>query len=124
MYRLLETVNIYLTEIHAVLCMIGCIGSVYLMQLTGHHGDEVGDKPYMIAMRRVGLWVLALCLLWAVNYSDSKDWAPWPPDVAIVACVDFLIIVRSLTLFKKLQCLRIARQNFATRQSSNQKVSV
>ena len=52
----------------------------------------------LIYTRRVSMMTLFGALLWAWSYCLTKGWEPWPANIAVIAAVDFMLLVRAITL--------------------------
>lgn len=87
-----------LTGIHTALCLFGAGLALYLMQLTSHEHED-GVDPWTIRWaRRASLAMTGITLLGSVLYSDSKGWQPWPPHLALVVCVNLILLIRILAI--------------------------
>lgn len=109
MHSLFAAIN--LTTVHGLLCMTGALLAVYVMQMTGHKDAELNDSYVLACARRISLWLLGLSLLWAFNYSDVQGWSPWPPDVAVIACIDMTLFIRAITLYRRSQWIKMVRDS-------------
>ena len=82
-----------LTAIYLILCIIGILLCLYVMQLFAIGVLEmIGDPPSAFWARRSGLAIVALSLCWCLFYSIQKGWQPWPPDLLLVAGLDLLLL--------------------------------
>lgn len=80
-----------LSTLHAALTLIGAGLALYVMNLPGHERGDNADPVWLQWLRRVSLGGLAAALLWSLNYSLSRQWQPWPPEIAIhVALISWL----------------------------------
>lgn len=87
-----------LTGIHTGLCLFGAILALYLMQLTSSEAEDSVD-PWAIRWgRRASLAATGVTLLGCVLYSDAKGWQPWPPHLALVACVVMVLGIRTIAI--------------------------
>src|SRR5882724_1508715 len=87
-----------LTGVHTTLCLFGAGLALYLMQLTSSESEDSVD-PWAIRWgRRASLAMTGVTLLGCVLYSDAKGWQPWPPHLALVACVVLILGIRTLAI--------------------------
>jgi hypothetical protein len=91
-----------LSTIHTLLTIVGFFLSAYVMQLTSYVHED-GEDPWLL--RRVSrLTLVAICLsmLWSLNYSEARRWQPWPPDLAMLLSVIFLLGTRAIAIHARL----------------------
>jgi hypothetical protein len=82
----------------AAAVLLGAVLAVYLMQVSWQSDIERGDPTWLRYLRRTSLMGLALAFIWALSYSLSKNWQPWPPFLAVVVSADLYLAVRVITL--------------------------
>jgi hypothetical protein len=82
---------------HAVLTFLGVICSVFVMQSV-EQLTEHGEPVLLAWCRRLLLTLLSLALLWSLAYSQVKQWQPWPPDVAVIAATDAIMVLWAVTI--------------------------
>ena len=92
--HLLEGVD--LTSIHTIFSLIGALLAAYTMQLTSHL--DIGDPWILRWLRRGMLAGLSLAMLWTVSYSATKQWQPWPPDLAVIIAISGMLLLRIVTV--------------------------
>jgi hypothetical protein len=95
--------GIDLTAVHTVLALTGMFLAVYVMQLTHHEAEDKVDPPFLREIRRLGLGLYALMMLWSLAYSESKQWQPWPPDLAAFAVMNTLLVVRLSAIWLRIR---------------------
>lgn len=87
-----------LSMAHTALALIGFFLAVYVMQLTQYQGEDGVDPPFIRALRRISLAVLAWALLWSVSYAITKGWQPWPAELMMILGIDGVLLVRALAI--------------------------
>lgn len=87
-----------LTGVHITVTLAGMLLSVYASHMMWQDNESNRDGPLIQYGRRIMYPLLALAFLWALDYSHVKGWTPWPPNVAIIIAMDFIIIMRILAL--------------------------
>lgn len=93
----LESCN--LVWLHSLLCLIGAVLGIIVMQMTSHLDDEVGEDPiWVIYVRRISMWLLVGSLMWCWSYALTKGWQPWPAYVALLMALDVSLTIRALTV--------------------------
>jgi cell division protein FtsW (lipid II flippase) len=102
-----------LTTLHTVLTLVGALMALYVMQLTSHEREDDVDPSWLRWVRRGGLGAIALALLWSLNYSETKSWQPWPPEIALIIAIILTLIVRAAAIHA-----RIWREGSRRRRSS------
>lgn len=95
MGHLIESVD--LRAAHVALTFFGVVASVFVMQLV-EQLTEYGEPILLAWFRRLLLTLLSLALLWSLAYSQVKQWEPWPPDVAVIAAIDAIMILWCVTI--------------------------
>lgn len=93
--RLLDAVD--LRSAHAILTFIGVMASVFVMQSIGRLTEQ-GEPKLLAWFRRLILTLLSLAMLWSLSYSQMKQWQPWPPDVAVIAATDAILVLWAVTI--------------------------
>lgn len=90
--RLLEAQN--LTTAYVLITLIGVCLAVVAMQVSWNEAVSRGiDPPSAMNLRRLSFVLIALAMLWSLNYAEQKGWQPWPPLLAIVAALDLYFAV-------------------------------
>jgi cell division protein FtsW (lipid II flippase) len=74
---------------HAIAAIGGMMLSVLSMYNINPNFRMVTHYAY-----RVGFACIALALLWIFSYAQEKNWQPWPPQIALMAAVDYFLFVR------------------------------
>lgn len=87
-----------LTGVHIMATLVGMLLSVYASHMMWQDEESNRDRWLIRYGRRVMYPLLALAFLWALDYSHVKGWMPWPPNVAIIVAIDFIIAMRILAL--------------------------
>jgi hypothetical protein len=91
--------EIDLTAVHTILALSGMFLAVYVMQLTRFEGEDREDHWLIREAHRLALVLYALAMLWSLSYSETKQWQPWPSDLAAFAIVDVMLVVRLLAVW-------------------------
>lgn len=86
-----------LRSVHTVLTFVGVLASVFVMQSV-QRLTEHGEPSLLAWFRRLLLTLLSLAMLWSLSYSQVKQWEPWPPDVAVIAATDAIMILWAITI--------------------------
>lgn len=86
-----------------LLVLAGVALAVFVMSLTNYEAEDMDDPAVIRLMHRVGLGVFAMALLWCLSYLYARSWQPWPPSLAIVAAVDFMLWVRALAIKSRIR---------------------
>lgn len=94
--RLLESVD--LTSVHTFLTIAGMLLALFVMQQTGHGNEDRDDPPLVRWGHRVSLGSIALALLWSLSYSMTKNWQPWPPELALIMATIAVLSFRALAI--------------------------
>ena len=94
--RVLESYD--LTGLHTIAALFGVLVAIHLMQLSWHSVEDYQDPAAIRWAHRTGLALIALALLWSVNYAEVKHWQPWPADVFVIIALDFALVMRAITL--------------------------
>ena len=82
-------------------CFLGVILCVIVMQLISTGVIKFAENcPTAYYGRRLALLLLALSLCWAGDYSTTKGWQPWPPDLAIVIAIDLMMATSVLVTLR------------------------
>lgn len=98
--RLIESFD--LRVLHAILCLTGVLGCVYVMQLFGTH--QIGGpsiSPVLESARRVMLACIGLSFLWMLSFALDKGWQPWPPMLLTIAAIDGFTILTAIIAYKR-----------------------
>jgi NO-binding membrane sensor protein with MHYT domain len=88
-----------LVAVHTVLALAGMFLAVFVMQVTHYEAEDKNDPWVLRETNRLGLGLYALAMLGSLAYSYSKQWQPWPPDLAVFAVVDLMLIVRVVAIW-------------------------
>lgn len=73
-----------LTTVHTILTLVGAFLALYVMQLISFEHEDIVDPAWLRWFRRIYLGGGALALLWSLDYSETKSWQPWPPEVGLI----------------------------------------
>ena len=87
-----------LSGVHIVATFTGMLLSIFASQAMWLDPESRRDCLLVRLGRRVMYPVLALSFLWSLDYSHVKGWQPWPPTVAIIIAMDFIIAMRIVAL--------------------------
>ena len=82
-----------LRGLHWAASFLGVMLCVYAMQ-SWSEGVTRDDNQFKIVnwMRRIALWMMALSLLWSLDYVETHPrWQPWPCDLASIISVDVFL---------------------------------
>ncbi len=99
--RLLETHD--LSIVHTLLTLIGAGLALYVMQLTSHEHEDVADPAWLRWLRRLSLGGVALGFLWSLSYSLTKQWQPWPPELAVHVSLIGMLFVRAAAIHARIE---------------------
>jgi hypothetical protein len=94
--------GVNLSGIHYCASFIGAIMALYVMQLWTVGALAISNDCWFAKhARRLALLLVALAMLWSLEYSDSKGWTPWPSDVATILAVDLFLFSSIVVAFRK-----------------------
>lgn len=106
--RFLEAAD--LTSVHTFLTIAGALLALFVMNQTSHL-DEDKDDPFVVRWgNRISMGGIALALLWSLSYSQTKNWQPWPPELALIVGVIAWLAFRALAIHFHLRREGTARQ--------------
>lgn len=92
-----------LRTLHVVAALLGVFLALFVMQLWGtgeFHSEH--EQRWLVHMRRAALMGLALAFLWSLSYADTKNWQPWPTDIAAVLAIDIFLLTNVISsVFKR-----------------------
>ena len=97
----LEHVN--LTVIHTFLTLFGAGFTLYVMALIGYEHEDDADPIWVQWSRRMYLGGGALALLWSLNYSETRNWQPWPPEIAFILAWVAMLAVRAIAIHARIK---------------------
>lgn len=86
-----------------LLVLAGVALAMYVLSLTNYEAEDMDDPAPIRFAHRVGLGVLTYALLWCLSYLYAKNWQPWPPSLAIIAAVDFMLLTRALAIKSRIR---------------------
>lgn len=105
--RFLEGLD--LTTLHTILTIAGMFLAVYVMQLTSHVNEDHADPPTVRWFNRASLAGIGLALLWSLSYSQTKNWQPWPPEIALILAVIIMLGARAIAIHARIRRVGIRR---------------
>lgn len=76
------------TFIGMVLCALDGIITVYR------------DRTRTFYPYRIGYILVCCALAWCFVFSENQGWQPWPPLVALIAALDFLLLMLLMRHFE------------------------
>lgn len=88
--------------IHFALVVSGVILSVWAMQLSGTRRLAGEERECIRWVRRFGLALYALSLLWSLDYAFQQNWTPWPPFLFIVAGGNLFLVASVLNGYRRI----------------------
>lgn len=74
------------------------------------HASNGGYRGLFV-VRRLAMFLKALCLCWAVYYSSTRGWTPWPPFLLFLAAFDSYVIVHILIMRRDIERLRNGQEH-------------
>lgn len=110
-----------LSTLHTALTLIGAGLAIYVMQLTSHEHEDAPDPVWVQWVRRIVLGGIAMAFLWNLNYAHTKDWQPWPPELALMVATIGQLFVRAVAIhlrikrdgsFRHRELSTVAKRNF------------
>lgn len=97
-----------LSGVHILATLVGMLLSVYASQAMWQDPESNRDCWMIRYGRRTTYPLLALALLWALDYAHVKGLPPWPPNVAIIMAIDVIVAMR-------IWALRLRQKEIAAR---------
>lgn len=80
-----------LSTLHATLCLIGILFSIWCHQLWGREFFGTEHSPKVRVMQRTAFILLSLSLCWSLSYAHVRNWQPWPSYVVTLIAVDLYL---------------------------------
>jgi cellobiose-specific phosphotransferase system component IIC len=78
-----------------------------------------GAIPLLFQVRRATMMLKALTLCWAVIYSHSRGWQPWPPIVAFLVAFAIYVVVNTLVMRADMAKMKEQVSQSTRRQPAN-----
>lgn len=102
---LVEAAAPYLSHIHLIFGLIGFFLTVYVMVFISYEREDIADPVWLQWCRRISYAVVALAMMWSLNYQVATGWGPWPPAVLLMFGLILMMAVRAAAVH-----LRIMRE--------------
>lgn len=87
-----------LSVVHTVGTITCMVLSLYAAQAMWHDSESQRDCRIVRWGRKLGYPLLALSMLWSLDYSHATTWEPWPPTVAMIWAINLIIALRIMAL--------------------------
>lgn len=91
-----------LSTVHTLMALLGAGLALYVMQLTSHEHEDAADPAWLRWSRRLSLGGVAMSFLWSLSYSMTKQWQPWPPEVALHLALIGMLSVRAAAIHARI----------------------